>query len=314
MTAGQTRRRIVDAHHHIWDLSACEYPWLQAKGVRRFFGDPTPIQKNYLVSDLRNDASDYDLAASVHVQVGVAPGCEIQETAWLQGCADAEGLPSVAIAFGELEREEFVDQIEAQTQYPILRGFRQIVGRADEEDRVTGSGQLLNSKVWQQNLAALGELGLSFDLQLTPGQVARVAEVIAMAPDTKIALCHCGSPWDQTESGLKSWRNGMSLLASLPNVFCKISGMGMFDHHWTVDSIRPIVEACVEFFGSRRCMFGSNFPVDKLYSSYSNIWRAYEEIAAPLNLQDQACLFGDSACRFYGIEADNAFAPAMSID
>ena len=66
---------IVDAHHHLWDLDAVRYPWLMARGVRRFFGDPTPIQKNYLVSDLRADAGDYVIDASVHTQVGVAPGC-----------------------------------------------------------------------------------------------------------------------------------------------------------------------------------------------------------------------------------------------
>ena len=74
-------RRIVDAHHHLWDLEACDYPWLMAKGVTRFFGDPTPIQKNYLVSDLRRDAHHYQVDASVHIQVGVAPGREIDNLA-----------------------------------------------------------------------------------------------------------------------------------------------------------------------------------------------------------------------------------------
>ena len=60
-------RRIIDAHHHLWYLNACHYPWLMDRGVERFFGDPTPIQKNYLVGDFRDDASDYELAASVHV-------------------------------------------------------------------------------------------------------------------------------------------------------------------------------------------------------------------------------------------------------
>ena len=58
--------RIVDAHHHLWDLNACHYPWLMARGVYRFFGDPTPIQKNYLVDDFREDATAYKLVASVH--------------------------------------------------------------------------------------------------------------------------------------------------------------------------------------------------------------------------------------------------------
>ena len=96
-------RRIVDAHHHLWDLDACHYPWLTARGVTRFFGDPTPIQKDYLVADLRDDAADYELAASVHVQVGVAPGDELKETAWLQETGDDTGLPSAIVAYCELD-------------------------------------------------------------------------------------------------------------------------------------------------------------------------------------------------------------------
>jgi len=293
------KRRIVDAHHHLWDLSACHYPWLMARGVTRFFGDPTPIQQDYVVADLREDASDYDLAASVHVQVGVAPGDELQETAWLQQTGDSDGLPSAIVAFCELDSAEAPDVLKAHLAHPRLRGVRQIVGRSDEEDAVTGSGTLIDRPLWRENLGLLGELGLSFDLQLTPAQVPRIAEVLADTPDTDIALCHCGSPWDQSRAGIESWRGGLRLLASLPNVYCKISGLGMFDHDWTVDSIRPIVESCIELFGVERAMFGSNFPVDKLHASYSRVWSAYEEISAALSVQDQESLFGGTARRFY---------------
>ena len=295
-------RQIIDAHHHLWDLEACDYPWLMAKGVKRFFGDPTPIQKNYLVSDLRHDAQRYELEASVHIQVGVAPGTELEETDWLQGIGDKEGLPSAIVAYCELDRGDAPAVLAAHMQSSRVRGVRQIIGRSDEEDATTGSGQLIDKPVWQDNLEMLGELGLSFDLQLTPGQVPRVAEVLAMAPDTQVALCHCGSPWDQSATGLASWRDGLRLLASLPNVVCKVSGLGMFDHDWTVESIRPIVEACIEAFGVRRTMFGSNFPVDKLHADYTTIWSAYEEITSGLNEADQQSLFANTARTFYGID------------
>jgi len=295
-------RQIIDAHHHLWDLEACDYPWLMAKGVKRFFGDPTPIQKNYLVSDLRHDAQRYELEASVHIQVGVAPGTELEETDWLQGIGDKEGLPSAIVAYCELDRGDAPAVLAAHMQSSRVRGVRQIIGRSDEEDATTGSGQLIDKPVWQDNLEMLGELGLSFDLQLTPGQVPRVAEVLAMAPDTQVALCHCGSPWDQSATGLASWRDGLRLLASLPNVVCKVSGLGMFDHDWTVESIRPIVEACIEAFGVRRTMFGSNFPVDKLHADYTTIWSAYEEITSGLSEADQQSLFVNTARAFYGID------------
>lgn len=295
-------RKIVDAHHHLWDLDACNYPWLMAKGVKRFFGDPTPIQKNYLVEDLRLDAEQFELEASVHVQVGVAPGDEVKETVWLQQVGDAEGLPSAIVAFCELDQPGAPGVIAEHMRHSRVRGVRQIIGRSDEEDAQTGSGGLIDLLRWQDNLEMLGELGLSFDLQLTPGQIGRVAEVLAKVPSTPVALCHCGSPWDQSQHGLESWRDGLRLLAPLPNVFCKISGLGMFDHNWSVDSIRPIVEACIDTFGASRAMFGSNFPVDKLHADYTTIWTAYEEISSGLDECDQRQLFGNTARAFYSID------------
>ena len=300
-SVGLTMRPIVDAHHHLWDLDACQYPWLMAQGVTRFFGDPAPIQKNYLVTDYRDDAKGYDVEASVHVQVGVTPGEELEETAWLQATGDAYGLPTAIVAFCELEKPDAVRQAEAHAKYARVRGVRQIVGRSDTEDAVTGSGKLVDNKRWQENIAALGSLGLSFDLQLTPGQVPRVVDVLANAPNTPIALCHCGSPWDQSEAGLQAWRTGLRQLASLPNVTCKISGLGMFDHQWTTDSIRPIVESCIDIFGAERCMFGSNFPVDKLHASYDRVWSAFENITTRLSDAEKLRLFGDTAREFYRI-------------
>lgn len=296
-------RHIVDAHHHLWDLDAVQYPWLMASGVRRFFGDPTPIQKNYLVDDLRDDARDYVLDASVHIQVGVAEGDELRETEWLERAADAEGLPTAIVAFCALEQPDALQQIEAQMANPRVRGLRQIIGRSDEEDAKTGSGGLVSDARWREHFQVIGEMGLSFDLQLTPPQVPAVIDVLADAPDTSVALCHCGSPWDQSGPGLKAWRHGLMRLAELPQVSCKISGLGMFNHGWTVDAIRPIVETCVEIFGPARCMLGSNFPVDKLHADYARVWGAFEDILVDLPADDQAWLFGDTARAFYRIES-----------
>ena len=295
-------RRIVDAHHHLWDLDACRYPWLMARGEQRFFGDPTPIQKNYLVDDFRHDARDYALEASVHIQVGVAEGDELRETEWLEATAQATGLPSAIVAFCALERADALDRIDAQLAFSRVRGIRQIIGRSDAEDARTGSGKLVADPTWLENLRVVGDMGLSFDLQLTPPQAPAVAEALSQAPGTPVALCHCGSPWDQSAEGLASWRRGMQLLAELPQVSCKISGLGMFDHDWTLESIRPIVEACVDLFGTDRCMLGSNFPVDKLHADYSRVWRAFEAILAPLPDAEQARLFGATARSFYRID------------
>jgi predicted TIM-barrel fold metal-dependent hydrolase len=294
-------RHIIDAHHHLWDLGACCYPWLEEKGVVRFFGDPAPIQRNYLADELSQDASDYHLDGSVHVQVGVASGDEVKESEWLNAAAGTSGLPTALVAFCDLAAANAEQVLDQQQAIGRVRGIRQIVGRSSAEDADTGSNSLLDDQTWIENLGTLRERNLSFDLQLIPQQIDKVAAVLEALPGLRVALCHCGSPWDQTASGLEGWRTGLRRLAKNPDVYCKISGLSMFNHDWSVDDLRPIVESCIEIFGADRCMFGSNFPVDKLHKTWSEIWGAYERITASRSATEQDRLFAGTAAEYYKI-------------
>ncbi len=287
----------------MWDLDACRYPWLEEKGVVRFFGDPAPIQRNYLADELREDASAYQLDGSVHIQVGVADGDEVTESTWLDDSARTSGLPTALIAYCDLSSENAQHILDQQQSIGRVRGIRHIVGRSSVEDASTGSDTLLKNATWIENLASLRERDLSFDLQMIPRQVDSVADVLNSIPGLRVALCHCGSPWDQSTSGLASWRDGLRRLASYPDVYCKISGLSMFDHQWRVDSIQSIVDSCIEIFGADRCMFGSNFPVDKLHKTWDEIWGAYEHIAASYSAREQDRLFSGSAAEFYRISS-----------
>ena len=295
------RRRVIDAHHHLWDLQACQYPWLEEKGVVRFFGDPAPIQRNYLAAELQDDAADYELIGSVHVQVGVAAGDEVKESSWLDVEAGKTGLPTAVVAYCDLAAANAQQVLDEQQEFSRVRGIRQIVGRSSDEDIATGSDALLDDPVWRRNLASLRDRGLSFDLQLTPPQVERAAAVLEATPGLRVALCHCGSPWDQTPSGIQSWQNGLKKLARNADVYCKISGLSMFNHTWSEEDLRPLVESCIEIFGAERCMFGSNFPVDKLHKSWGEVWGAYEKLSVSCSEAERARLFAGTAAEFYRI-------------
>jgi len=119
--------------------------------------------------------------------------------------------------------------------------------------------------------------------------------------DLLYILNHTGLPRERNDAGFQEWRDGMVKLAENPNVAAKISGLGMTDHHWTVASIRPYVLTTIEIFGVDRCMFASNFPVDKLLSDYDTLFNAYKEIVQDFTRADQEKLFHDNACRFYRI-------------
>ncbi|WP_432448432.1 amidohydrolase family protein [Aliiroseovarius marinus] len=288
---------MIDAHHHLWDLTAVRYPWLMAKGVERFFGDPSPIQRNYLLDEFRRDAAAQGVSASVHIQVGADDG--LAEAKWVQSVADATpDWPIAQVVFCDLTGADLNAQLDAFQALSTVKGVRQIVGRAPGEDAVTGTNDLLDNPRFLEGLREAGHRGLSFDLQLIPELMAKTARVLEQAPDTKVALCHAGSPNDRSTAGLADWATKLSDLSALPQVTCKLSGLGMFQHDWAVDDFRPIIETCLEQFGPDRCMFGSNFPVDSLYSDYATLVKAHRAIVPH---EMHKAVFHDTAAAFYGL-------------
>lgn len=283
----------VDAHHHLWDLSTVHYPWLMEKGAVRFFGDPTPIQRDYLLPQFRSNAARFD--ASVHIQVGASdPWAEAQ---WIQSVADENpDWPLVQVAFCDLTSDDLRAQLDRLQTLPSVRGVRQIIGRAPGEDQASGTNDLLDNPRFLDGLKQLGDRGLCFDLQLLPELMERTGSVLAQSPATQVALCHAGSPYDRSAQGLQSWSQALLHLSAQPQVTCKLSGLGMFDHSWSVDSVRPIVETCLTQFGADRCMFGSNFPVDSLSSTYAELFGRHTALV-PEKHHDQ--VFGATARRFY---------------
>ncbi|PSL16061.1 amidohydrolase family protein [Shimia abyssi] len=286
----------IDAHHHLWDLKSVNYPWLMAKGQIRFFGDPTPIQRDYLIKEFRRDAEAAGISGSVHIQVGAEDG--LTEATWVQSVADANpDWPIKQVVFCDLAAADLEAQLAAFSSMPTVRGVRQIVGRAPDEDDVTGTNALLDNPAFVRGLQMAGTRGLSFDLQLIPELMEKTAAILAQAPDTHVALCHAGSPHNRSKHGLRQWKNALRHLSAQPNVVCKLSGLGMFDHNWSTESIRPIVEACLDQFGPERCMFGSNFPVDSLYSDYATL---IDSITSLVPATAREAVFGKTASKFYG--------------
>lgn len=290
---------IVDAHHHLWDLQAVSYPWLEARGVRRFFGDPTPIQRDYLAEDFRADWAGLPVVQSVHVQVGAAPEATLDETIWLDAHADGTSLPTAIVAFADLTAPDLESRLDAHVAASDrVRGVRQIVSRHPSEDAATGSIGLLDSPAFLGGLRAVATRKLSFDLQLSAPLLPRAAEVIAAVLDLDVALCHAGSPWDQSAEGLRQWRSGLERIAKLPRVSVKLSGLGMFNPGWKRDTLAPVVETVLDVFGPRRTMWGSNFPVDRLYRGYRELLETVASLV-PAEMQDD--VFAATARGFYHV-------------
>ncbi len=204
----------IDGHHHLWDLQAVHYPWLM-ESAPRFFGDPAPIRRDYLLPEFRAEAAAHGIAGSVHIQVGAADPWA--EAVWVDAVArNNPDWPLVQVAFCDLSAPDAADRLDRLQTLASLRGVRQIVGRAPGEDAATGTNALLDDPAFLAGLQGLAGRGLSFDLQLTPELMHRTAAVLALAPETPVALCHAGSPHDRTPDGLAAWADGLRALAALP--------------------------------------------------------------------------------------------------
>ena len=291
---------IIDPHHHLFDLDHGRYPWLQDEMLPRVFGDYTAIRRNYLIDDYLADTKNQNVVKSVHLQVEYDHNDPVAETRWLQGIADKRGFPHGIVGFADLASPDVQAVIEGHSQYKNVRGIRQCLNfHRDPVKTFIGEPHLMSDPQWRRGYGLLKRFDLSFDLQLYYTQMEEALALARAFPDTPMVLNHTGMPVDRAPEEIAGWQKNMKLLASAPNVACKISGLGMGDWKWSVGTIRPFVLDAIEAFGVERCMFASNFPVDKLFSSYDTVFNAFKTITQDFSDGERSALFHDNAERIY---------------
>jgi predicted TIM-barrel fold metal-dependent hydrolase len=141
--------------------------------------------------------------------------------------------------------------------------------------------------------------GLVFDLQAFPDAMQAAADLATEIPEQSFAMLHAGFPVDRSEEGLAMWHTGMKALAKCPNMSVKMSGLPMTDRQWTVASLREFTAPIFQDFGPDRMMFGSNFPVDSLFSSYPTLVAGYVAALHDASPSDIDAIFRKTAQRVY---------------
>jgi predicted TIM-barrel fold metal-dependent hydrolase len=181
-----------------------------------------------------------------------------------------------------------------------MRGIRQqLHWHENQMYRFASSPDLPSDPTLQRNVARLAEHGWCFELQVFAPQMAAAAALAAACPDVTFILQHAGMLEDLTEAGRARWRGGMKRLADQPNIVCKLSGLGTFIHRNDPDHIAAIVAEAVSAFGAQRCLFGSNFPIEKLWCHYGELIDAYRQATAGMSAADREAIFSGTARRVY---------------
>jgi len=292
---------IVDAHQHFWDPRVNYHPWLCDEPMIPFrYGDYGAIRRPYLPADYFTDAAGEGVVKTVYVETEWDPRDPVGEMRYVAKLRSETGYPTVAVAQARLDRGDAAQTLEQQAAFPFVRGIRH-KPRANGAPNDAAPGGM-SDPGWRAGFAALGRLGLRFDLQTPWWHLHEAAQLARDFPDTQIVLNHAGLPADRSPEGLDGWQTAMATLADCPNAAVKISGLGVPGEPWTVAAIREIVLTTIELFGVERCMFASNFPVDRLCGSFAVIFGGFREIARGFAASEQRKLFGDNAARIYEME------------
>ena len=289
---------IVDAHHHIWRQA--DLTWLSGPVQPRIFGPYEPLQRDYLIDEFLRDLSGTGVTKSVHVQANWPKERFEDEVAWVQQVAEETGWPHAIVGYADITADDVRPQLDRLAKYPLMRGVRvQLHWHENESYRFAARPDLAADSKVRRNIAALADYGWSFDLQVFAPQMAGAAELAAACPKVTFVLQHAGMLEDLSEQGRAEWRAGMTRLAAQPNIVSKTSALGTFIHRNDPAHIAAITRETVALFGADRTLFGSNFPIEKLWTTYPELIAAHRAAAAQLPAADQRKLLHDTATRVY---------------
>jgi predicted TIM-barrel fold metal-dependent hydrolase len=290
---------IVDAHHHIWRQA--DLPWLQGPMQPRIFGPYEPIRRDYPIEEYRAEAEPVGVVRSVYVQTNWPSARALDEIRWVQSVADAAGWPHAIVGYADLLADDCAPALDAaMAASPLLRGMRmQLHWHENPLYRFAPRADLCDDPKLRANLKRLAARGLLFELQVFAPQMQAAARLAAALPGLQFVLLHAGMLEDTSPQGISRWREGMSLLAELPNIAVKLSGLGTFVHRVDRDLIGFIVNETVERFGPQRCLWGSNFPIEKLWTGYTSLIGAYREVLAVFSEAEREQMFSRTAQRVY---------------
>ncbi|MBA3234672.1 MAG: amidohydrolase family protein [Chloroflexi bacterium] len=265
---------FIDTHHHLWELDRFKYDWLEEPGwpghnallgnykmIRSSVGRPERFFREFYGATV---------SKSVHVEAAYAGPDSVEETAWLDSVAKEYGFPNALVVFCDIEQDGAEAALGRHLEASSLtRGVR-IREHPDNAD----------GEAFRAGYKTLARHDLSYELNASPGKLLSGLAVAQAIPEVQVILGHAGFPVQRDADYFAQWKSEMTALAVADNVACKVSGFGMADNRWTIESIRPWVLQCIEAFGPDRIMFGTNWPVDILFASYLEQTDAYRAILA----------------------------------
>jgi L-fuconolactonase len=279
---------MIDTHQHFWVYVRSEYGWIDET--------MTPLRRNFLPGDVKQEMARAGVAASVAVQVRQS----LEETRWLLELANAHSFVAGVVGWVDLQGGDVDAQLERLAAHPKFIGVRHIV-------QAEPSG-FLDRPRFREGVARLERHGLTYDILVYAPQLQEAVSFARAFPRQPFVLDHLGKP-DIRGNGFSEWRRHFARMAELPNVCCKLSGLVTEADwtSWTPAQLRPYLDAALEAFGPSRLMIGSDWPVCLLAARYDAVVALVRDALAEFSEDEQAQVLGGTAREFYRLGVGRTF-------
>jgi L-fuconolactonase len=285
---------IIDSHQHFWQVGHFDYPWMSP--------DVKVLYRDYLPSTLEPILKESGVAKTVLVQASNS----LAETYWLLSLAEHRPFIAGVVGWVDLKDPDMEQELEVLTANPKFKGVRHLVESEAADDWLVQPSVL-------RGLRVLEKLRVSYDLLVHTRHLKHVETVAQACPNLRLVIDHMAKP--PIASGeIAEWARALKEVSAYPNIWCKLSGLVTEANwtSWTIADLRPYVERALEFFGPKRLMFGSDWPVCLLAASYVQVLETFRSLLAGLAEEDRSRVFGENVWEFYSLNAEGEIASAST--
>lgn len=274
---------IIDSHHHLWNYSPADYPWMD--------DSMHMLQQDYLPADFQKTRSHTEVEGSVVVQARPS----LEETRWLLEQADQFDFIKGVVGWVDLCADQVEAQLEEFSGHPRLLGIRHPL--QDEPDQ-----EYMLRPEFIRGLKLLGKYHLTYDLLIYPGHLKPAIKLVSLLPDQPFVLDHLAKPLIQ-DGMLDPWEKDIMQIADRQNVLCKVSGLITEADwkNWKYEDFIPYLAVITAGFGTKRLMFGSDWPVCRLAGDYHQVFSLCKDYFSDFSQSEQAGIFGENCRDFYQI-------------
>jgi len=278
---------IIDSHHHLWKYTPEDYGWMDES--------MQILKKDYLPLDLEPQLKRSGVSGTVVVQARQT----LEETEWLLNLAQRSSFIQGVVGWVDLCSPALTQQLEKYSIHPKLVGVRHVIHDEADDD-------FMLREDFKGGISQLQKYKLGYDLLLFPKHIQRATLLVKAFPDQNFVLDHLGKPLIKSGE-LKPWARDIKELATLPNVWCKLSGMVTEANpkSWKSEDFIPYMAVALSSFGADRVMLGSDWPVCKLGGTYQEVMEISLNYISSLSKTEQKKIKYQNAIDCYQLQTEN---------